>query len=27
VEWDESIPGVRRFFTFDPWGNRVELLE
>ena len=26
VEWDESIPGVRRFFTFDPWGNRVELL-
>ena len=27
VKWDESIPGVRRFFTFDPWGNRVELLE
>jgi len=27
VQWDESIPGVRRFFTFDPWGNRVELLE
>jgi catechol 2,3-dioxygenase-like lactoylglutathione lyase family enzyme len=27
VVWDDSIPGVRRFFTFDPWGNRVELLE
>jgi catechol 2,3-dioxygenase-like lactoylglutathione lyase family enzyme len=26
VEWNEEIPGVRRFFTFDPWGNRVELL-
>jgi len=27
VAWDDAIPGVRRFFTFDPWGNRVELLE
>jgi catechol 2,3-dioxygenase-like lactoylglutathione lyase family enzyme len=26
VEWDERIPGRRRFFTSDPWGNRVELL-
>jgi catechol 2,3-dioxygenase-like lactoylglutathione lyase family enzyme len=26
VQWDDAIPGVRRFFTFDPWGNRVELL-
>jgi catechol 2,3-dioxygenase-like lactoylglutathione lyase family enzyme len=26
VEWDDAIPGVRRFFTTDPWGNRVELL-
>jgi catechol 2,3-dioxygenase-like lactoylglutathione lyase family enzyme len=26
VEWDESLPGVRRFYTSDPWGNRVELL-
>ena len=25
VHWDESIPGVRRFHTFDPVGNRVEL--
>jgi catechol 2,3-dioxygenase-like lactoylglutathione lyase family enzyme len=27
VSWDESIPGVRRFYTEDPWGNRIELLE
>lgn len=27
VEWDELIPGRRRFFTDDPWGNRVEFLE
>ncbi len=26
VHWDEEIPGVRRFYTEDPWGNRVELL-
>jgi catechol 2,3-dioxygenase-like lactoylglutathione lyase family enzyme len=26
VEWDDRIPGRRRFFTRDPWGNRVELL-
>jgi catechol 2,3-dioxygenase-like lactoylglutathione lyase family enzyme len=26
VAWDERIPGRRRFFTSDPWGNRVELL-
>ena len=26
VEWDESLPGVRRFYTADPWGNRLELL-
>ena len=26
VEWDEAIPEVRRFFTTDPWGNRLELL-
>ena len=25
VEWDERIPERRRFFTEDPWGNRVEL--
>jgi catechol 2,3-dioxygenase-like lactoylglutathione lyase family enzyme len=26
VEWDDSLPGIRRFFTADPWGNRLELL-
>lgn len=26
VRWDESLPEVRRFFTADPWGNRLELL-
>ena len=25
VRWDEAIPGVRRFHTDDPVGNRVEL--
>jgi catechol 2,3-dioxygenase-like lactoylglutathione lyase family enzyme len=26
VVWDEAIEGVRRFFTRDPWGNRIELV-
>jgi catechol 2,3-dioxygenase-like lactoylglutathione lyase family enzyme len=26
VQWDEQLPGVRRFFTADPWGNRLEVL-
>ncbi len=26
VNWDEAIPGVRRFYTEDPWGNRLEFL-
>ena len=26
VEWDDRHPGVRRFYTADPFGNRVELL-
>jgi len=26
VEWDDRHPGIRRFFTADPFGNRVELL-
>jgi hypothetical protein len=26
VEWDDSLPGIRRFYTADPWGNRLELL-
>ena len=24
---DASIPGVRRFFAEDPWGNRLEFVE
>jgi hypothetical protein len=27
VVWDEALAGVRRFYTQDPWGNRIELLE
>jgi len=27
VQWDDALPGTRRFYTSDPWGNRVELLE
>lgn len=26
VVWDHEIPGVRRFFSEDPWGNRIELV-
>jgi catechol 2,3-dioxygenase-like lactoylglutathione lyase family enzyme len=26
VEWDDSLPGVRRFYVADPWGNRIEIL-
>jgi catechol 2,3-dioxygenase-like lactoylglutathione lyase family enzyme len=26
VQWDEALPDVRRFYTADPWGNRIELL-
>jgi catechol 2,3-dioxygenase-like lactoylglutathione lyase family enzyme len=26
VRWDERLPGARRFYTQDPWGNRLELL-
>ncbi len=26
ISWDEVLP-ARRFFTEDPWGNRLELLE
>lgn len=27
VSWDITIPDLRRFFTEDPWGNRIELVE
>jgi catechol 2,3-dioxygenase-like lactoylglutathione lyase family enzyme len=26
VQWDDAIPDTRRFYTSDPWGNRLELL-
>lgn len=26
VAWDDAIPGTRRFYTDDPWGNRLEVL-
>jgi catechol 2,3-dioxygenase-like lactoylglutathione lyase family enzyme len=26
VRWDSSIPGTRRFYADDPWGNRLELV-
>jgi catechol 2,3-dioxygenase-like lactoylglutathione lyase family enzyme len=26
VTWDHALPGIRRFYTQDPWGNRIELL-
>jgi catechol-2,3-dioxygenase len=26
VQWDDAVPGLRRFYTADPWGNRIELL-
>ena len=26
VVWDDAIPGVRRFYAADPWGNRLEFV-
>jgi catechol 2,3-dioxygenase-like lactoylglutathione lyase family enzyme len=26
VLWDDDLPNTRRFYTEDPWGNRIELL-
>ena len=26
IRWDAHLPGVDRFFTNDPWGNRMELM-
>ena len=26
VTWDENFPGYRRFYAFDPLGNRLEFL-
>jgi len=27
VTWDEALPGRRRFYTADPFGNRIELIQ
>jgi catechol 2,3-dioxygenase-like lactoylglutathione lyase family enzyme len=27
VTWDEAVPGQRRFFTADPFGNRLEFVQ
>ena len=27
VEWDDTLPARRRFYTSDPFGNRIELLQ
>ena len=26
VVWDHALPDTRRFFSEDPWGNRIELV-
>lgn len=26
VRFDEELPGARRFYAADPWGNRLEFL-
>jgi hypothetical protein len=26
VRWDQELPNITRFFTDDPWGNRLEIL-
>ena len=26
ILWDDSLPGKRRFYCRDPWGNRIEFL-
>ena len=27
VQWDNALPGYRRFYASDPWGNRLEFLQ
>jgi catechol 2,3-dioxygenase-like lactoylglutathione lyase family enzyme len=27
IRWDDLFPGMRRFYTADPFGNRLEFLE
>jgi catechol 2,3-dioxygenase-like lactoylglutathione lyase family enzyme len=26
VRWDAALPAVRRFYSADPWGNRIEFI-
>jgi hypothetical protein len=26
INWDDILPGERRFYSEDPWGNRIEFL-
>ena len=26
VTWDDELAPLRRFYTADPWGNRIELI-
>ncbi len=26
ITWDTDLPGERRFYSTDPWGNRIEFL-
>jgi len=26
-QWDDALPGYRRFYALDPWGNRLEFLQ
>ena len=27
VQWDDAVPGVRRFYAHDPFGNRLEFVQ
>ena len=27
ARWDDELPGARRFYANDPWGNRLEFVQ
>jgi catechol 2,3-dioxygenase-like lactoylglutathione lyase family enzyme len=27
ARWDDELPGMRRFYAEDPWGNRLEFVQ
>lgn len=27
ITWDQDLPGFRRFYVDDPFGNRIEIME